>query len=174
MFPRQPLALVHPWLSLTLAILLLIAACSPSPSDLPQSAAEAATATRTSKPTLTPTQTDTRTTTPTTTDTLTPTLTATPSETPTPSDTPTMTPTATPEAVTATASEDANCRLGADVAFIYTATFSKGTMARVDGRNSAKTWLWIQMEGYSSHCWLVTSAAILNGDLDTVPRVPSD
>ncbi len=47
-------------------------------------------------------------------------------------------------------------------------------MARVDGRNYAKTWLWIQIEGYAYHCWVVTSGAVVNGDLDQVPRVPSD
>jgi hypothetical protein len=64
--------------------------------------------------------------------------------------------------------------LGPDVVYLYNVTFDEGTLARVDGRNSAKTWLWIQIEGYDHHCWIIASAAVLDGDIDLIPRVPSD
>ena len=168
------MAWVRPSLTLSLPILLWLGACSLSANGLPPIAAQADTASPTSTTSTTPTHTPTSTTTPTTTETLTPTLTGTPTETPTATDTPTITPTSTPEAVTAVALEDANCRWGPDVVYLYAAKFAKGTTARVDGRNYAKTWLWIQIEGLPYHCWVVTSAASVTGDLDSVPRGPSN
>jgi len=44
----------------------------------------------------------------------------------------------------------------------------------VDGRDYAANWLWIQMEGFDYHCWVATSAVIVNGDLDSVPYGPMD
>jgi hypothetical protein len=172
MLIKRSFARVRP--SLALPLLLLLQACSPSPNPLPPSATQADLATQTSTPSHTPTQTATPSTTPTVTDTLTPSLTPTPTVTSTPTDTPTITATATPQPVNATAIENANCRLGADVAFLYNVTFDEGAIARVDGRNSAKTWLWIQIEGYDHHCWIIASAAVLDGDINQVPRVPSD
>jgi len=172
MLIRRLLPFVLP--SLALPLLLLMAACSPSPNTPSPSATQADVATRTSTPSLTPTRTATPSTTPTVTDTPTPSVTATSTVTSTPTDTPTITATATTQPVNATAIENANCRLGPDVAFLYNVTFDEGTIARVDGRNSAKTWLWIQIEGYDYHCWIVASAAALDGDINQVPRVPSD
>lgn len=163
---------LRPKTTAALAWILAIAGCtSAGPTAEPTPTLEPS---ATLTPTTTPTPTGTATVSPTLTDTPPPSATPTASDTPTPTDTPTVTATPSPEPVTATALENANCRAGPDPAYLYVASFSQGENASVDGRNSAKTWLWIQIEGYPFHCWVVASAASLSGDLNQVPRASVD
>lgn len=155
-----------------LAIALALSGCTSAGTTAQPTSTIKPSATQT--PTTTPTPTATATVSPTPTDTPLPSSTATASDTPTPTGTSTVTLTPAPEPVTATALENANCRAGPDPAYLYVVSFLEGETASVDGRNSAKTWLWIQIEGYPFHCWVVASAASLAGDLNQVPRASVD
>lgn len=132
------------------------------------------TPTFTSSPTPTYTPTDTPSPTFTPTDTPTPTNTSTNTPTFTPSNTPTETPTPTPEAAMVTAEQNVNCRWGPGSVYLWAALLPEGGKAKVDGRNYPSTWLWVQIEGYDYHCWVAASAVVFHGDMDSVPRVPTD
>jgi len=136
-----------------------------------------ATATPTAPSTATPTASPTNT--PTPTSTLTPSPTATPTSTPTPTNTPTITPTPTPEITTVTGKGNAYCRWGPGTAYIGSGVIlQEGETARVDGKNYAGTWYWIQIEGVEWHCWVAASEVTLNGDPASinfvVTRVPTN
>jgi hypothetical protein len=103
-----------------------------------------------------------------------PTNTPTNTETSTPIETPTETMTPTPEGVIVSAEQNINCRWGPHVAYLNAGLLPAGTSAQVDGRDYAATWLWIQMEGIAYHCWVAASAVVLQGDIDSVPRVSID
>jgi hypothetical protein len=111
--------------------------------------------------------------------TFTPSLTPTASDTPFPTSTststdiPTITPSVTPETATANAEQNVNCRWGASPAYLNAGLFQDGATARIDGRNYPATWLWIQMEGFTYHCWVAASADVVTGDLGSVPSVPT-
>lgn len=134
--------------------------------------------TATSIPTssFTPTQTNT----PTPSITLSPTNTQPPTNTPLPTDTPTSSATATvpytptPDAVTVKAEQNVNCRWGPGGVFLIAGLFREGAVAQVDGRDYGSHWLKIQMEGFSYRCWVATSAVVVQGDLETVLKVPGD
>jgi uncharacterized protein YraI len=131
--------------------------------------------------TLTPTTppTSTQTPMPTQTLTLTPSLTPTASDTPSPTSTatstdiPTITPTLTPETAIANAEQNVNCRWGPSSVYLNAGSFPDGATARIDGRNYAASWLWIQMEDFSYRCWVAASAVVVTGDLGSVPSVPT-
>jgi uncharacterized protein YraI len=116
---------------------------------------------------------------PTQTLTLTPSLTPTASEIPSPTSTatstdiPTITPTPTPETAAANAEQNVNCRWGPSSVYLNAGLFEDGATARIDGRNYAATWLWIQMDDLTYHCWVAASAIVVTGDLGSVPGVPT-
>jgi len=58
--------------------------------------------------------------------------------------------------------------------FLHAGLFAEGETAHVDGRNYAKTWLWIQQANTGAHCWVAASAVDILGDLESVPVVPTD
>ena len=124
--------------------------------------------TSTKDPTSTPTEI------PTSTFTLTPSATPTNTITSTPTKIPTGTFTATPEGVAVSAEQNVNCRWGPNVAYLNAGLLPAGASAAIDGRDYAATWLWIQMEGIAYHCWVAASAVLLQGDVDSVPRVSID
>ena len=149
-----------------------------------QSPSATTTLTASSTPTLTSTPTNTSTATisdtpvPTDTsvptDTPIPTDTALPSDTPVPTDTPTSAATPTLEGALVRAESNVNCRWGADTVYLVAGLFREGASTQVKGRNYAGTWLWIQMEGFSYHCWVAASAVVLEGSIDDVSRLPGD
>jgi len=96
-----------------------------------------------------------------------------PSITPTTTESPTTTPSLTPETASAVTEQNVNCRWGPSKVYMHAGLFADGSTARIDGRNYAGTWLWIQMEGYKYNCWVATSAVIISGDLDSVPNGPA-
>lgn len=159
---------------LAVALFMALEGCNLPAASAPPPPTDTGIPMATSTPSPIPTSTPTATASPTATDTASPSPTPTATDTPAPTDTPTITLTSTPEQVTATALENANCRWGPDAAYLYAAGFSKGEAARVDGKNYARTWLWIQLEGYPFHCWVVASAAAISGNLDQVPPGPND
>lgn len=200
MFPfRVP---VSKWvLGMTMILLLVVlGACNIPASKL----SVFATATLTPTMTFTPSQTSsvtpthTASSTFTVTSTFTPTNTITPSDTPIPSntpvpsethaptDTPTLTatplPTNTPtvtisptlEGASVSTEQNVNCRWGPNSVYLVAGLFREGATAQLDGRDWAGNWLWIQMEGFSYHCWVATSAVVVQGDLDSVKKLPGD
>jgi len=58
--------------------------------------------------------------------------------------------------------------------YLFSALLTEGSSARVEGRNYASTWLWVQIEGFAYRCWLAASAVVIRGDINTVPTVPTD
>jgi len=161
-------------------LVVVLGACNMPASNIlsPATATNTPTLTYTSSitPSPTATATATRTSTPTSTFTLIPsdTPTPTPSDTPLPTDTPTITPTPTPEKATASAEGNINCRWGPNTVYLVAGLFREGATAQVDGIDYGANWLWIQMEDFAYHCWVATSAVIVNGDLDSVPNVSTD
>ena len=103
-----------------------------------------------------------------------PTDTPTASATPSPAHTPTITLTPTPESATAEPEGNVNCRWGPNTVYLVAGLFREGAVAQVDGRDYGGNWLWIQMEGFSYHCWVATSAVIVTGDVDSVSLGPMD
>jgi hypothetical protein len=79
----------------------------------------------------------------------------------------------TPETATANAEQNVNCRWGPSPVYLNAGSFQDGATAWIDGRNYAATWLWIQMEGFTYHCWVAASAIVVTGDLESVPTVPT-
>lgn len=154
------------WLSI--AILLALAGCqissAPGASPTPQ-------ATATSLALSTPT--------PLPTDTLPPSATPLPSATPTVTLTPTFTltatisPTPTFDFPGATALEQANCRYGPGVAYLYSHGLYAGDRAEVHGRSASGAWLWLQPENLERHCWAAASVLEVVGDIMTVKVVQS-
>jgi len=143
-------------------------------------AVETPTRTPSQTPTASPTMTRTATSIPTATtipsQTPSPTPSATPiaSQTPTPSPLATITLTTTLEGASVTADQNVNCRWGPGTVFLHAGLFAEGETAHVDGRNYAKTWLWIQQANTGAHCWVAASAVDILGDLESVPVVPTD
>lgn len=168
----QPSQRMSARFSLALGLAFILAACSPAQDSSPAPPTETLPATPT--PSDTPTATPTETRTPIPTDTPTQTQTPSPSVTPSPAGTATLAPTPTSQVVMATGLESANCRWGPDPVYLYATSFAEGESARVDGRNSSNTWLWLQVEGYQFHCWVIASAVTVDGELDSVPRVSTD
>jgi len=111
---------------------------------------------------------------PTSTFTLTPSATPTNTITSTPTEIPTGTFTATPEGVSVSAEQNINCRWGPNVAYLNAGLLPAGASAAIDGRDYAATWLWIQMEGIAYHCWVSAFAVVVQGDLDSIPRISID
>jgi len=148
--------------------------------NMPQSAASMSSPTPTTTPEIAPslTSTDipsaTPTEIPTATSTLTPSTVPTITSTSTPTEIPTATQTPTLEGVTVSAEQNVNCRWGPNVAYLNAGLLQLGATAQVDGRDYAATWLWIQMEGITYHCWVAASAVAVQGNLDNVSRVSID
>jgi uncharacterized protein YraI len=177
---------IHRLTLLLLCIFLagLIGACNTSEEDTTSGSAgtntieltlpPSVTLSPTSLPTLTQTQT------PTQTFTFTPSLTPTAFYTPSPTSTatsteiPTLTLTLTPDTASANAEQNVNCRWGPSPVYLNAGLLQEGATARIDGRNYAATWLWIQMEDFDFHCWVAASAVVVAGDMGNVPNVPTD
>lgn len=179
---------------IVIVLLVVLGACNMPAGRLPFFATATHTPTLTFAPSQTSSVTPTLTasSTPTFTSTFTPTHTVTPSDTPIPSDTskPTDTPTRTDtplptetptlissptlEAASVSTEQNVNCRWGPNSVYLVAGLFREGAVAQLDGRDWAGNWLWIQMEGFSYHCWVAASAVIVQGDLDSVKKLPGD
>lgn len=64
-----------------------------------------------------------------------------------------------------------NCRYGPDTAYRYAWGLSEGDGAKLDGRNYASSWLWVQPHDASFHCWVTADAVTPNVDLSLVSVV---
>lgn len=122
------------------------------------------TVTQTPNPTATATYTPTPTITPSPTFTFTPTITSTPTITLTPS----ITPTPTFEFPDANVLMQANCRYGPGTAYLYAHGLYEGDHALVHGRTYNGTWLWVQPDDLTWHCWVSASVVEVEGDINTV------
>lgn len=67
--------------------------------------------------------------------------------------------------------EQANCRYGPGVAYLYRWGLYAGDRAEVHGRNATGTWYWIQPENLDSHCWASEIVFEQRIDPQTVPVV---
>jgi hypothetical protein len=131
------------------------------------------TATLATTPTFTSTITMTKTATPE--DTVEPSIVPTETTTPTPTETSIPMATLTPEGAVAISNQNANCRLGPGVAYLESGVaFHEGDRALVEGRNSnaGGSWLWVQIENVSFHCWVHASVADLNVELNSIKYLP--
>jgi hypothetical protein len=108
------------------------------------------------------------------TDTPAPTDTPPPTDTPAPTDTPTLAATPTLEGAVVRAESNVNCRWGPNTVYLVAGLFREGASAPVEGRDYAGNWLWIQMEGFSYHCWVAASAVLVDGNLDSISKLPGD
>ena len=168
-------------LSLIVLLIAIVACNLPSSSRLsPATTTHTSTLTFTASftPSFTPSPSETSTATstpvPTATITNSQTHTLTLTDTPIPTDTPTITLTSTLQNATVEADGNINCRWGPNTVYLVAGLFREGSIAQVDGRDYGGNWLWIQMEGFSYHCWVATSAVIVSGDLDSVSYGPLD
>jgi hypothetical protein len=171
---------MHRWLILFAFGLLLLAAGfvggsawaeRPTPTPTPTvTLTPAPSSTNTSIPTNTATSTQTATPTQTSTPTIThtATITLTPSTTPTPSQTPTITPT---PIVRARVLEQANCRYGPGVAYLYEWGLFETDRVTVLGRNQESTWVYVDPWTYLDFCWVSASVLEFEGDLGSVPQI---
>ncbi len=163
------------YLAVLLSLLMLLSACTDfsAPINLdeePVATSALPETTSTPVPTYTPViPTDTPT--PTFTLTVTPTSTATATSTAT--HTPTITQTPTPDTPYLTVAMQAHCRYGPGKAYLHAADLYPGDFALIDGKSGSGSWLWIQPEGISYHCWVAKSVVDVQGDLSTVPFVPT-
>jgi len=107
-------------------------------------------------------------------DTQVPTDTVTLTDTPLPTNTPSVTSSPTLEGATVSTEQNVNCRWGPNTVYLVAGLFREGATAQLDGRDWAGNWVWIQMEGFSYHCWVATSTVIVQGDLDSVKKLPGD
>lgn len=117
--------------------------------------------------TMNPTSTVTTTLTAAGTDTLTPSPSVTWTETPPPSMTPSpsVTPTATSVYPQIRVLEQANCRYGPGVAYLYAHGLYADDRGEVHGRNYSGTWLWIKPWNLDWHCWVAASVTEVSGDI---------
>ncbi len=145
-----------------LSLVLLIAACGPSPEE--QATMTATVWTATSTATLTPTNTATFTLTPS----LTPTLTYSPTATFTPSITPT--PTFAFPTVEVTAAQ-AHCRYGPNVAYLHAADLYAGDTGTVRSRWYLSKWLYVKFDKLDYFCWVAPSVVEVSGDIESVIRL---
>lgn len=181
-------------LSLSLLIAGLIAGCgAPGASDAPSTLpthSRTATATSTLTTTITRTRTRTPTPTPTAALTATPTLTPTrtavptftpvptwtprptvptwtpiPTWTPRPSRTPTITPTPTYDYPRGVVLEQANCRYGPGVAYLFEWGLYPGDRVRIHNRNEDGTWVYVDPNTYVGMCWVAARLLDIQGDI---------
>ena len=136
--------------------------------------------TTTPTPTTPPTATATPTHSPTPSATATATASLTPSPTEKPTDTqiptlagtPTITPTPSPTLpVKARVLEQANCRYGPGVAYLYEWGLYPGNRATVLGRNQDATWFYLDPWNYLDYCWAHISVLEFDGDPHSVPQI---
>lgn len=142
------------WMIILMSILL--AACGGVETAQPTATASATTLpSKTPAPTETPLPTGTATPTLTPTRTRPPTITRTPTITltPTVTPTPTISPTPTRDYPDVVVKEQANCRYGPSIAYLYRWGLYAGDTAEVHGRNWNGTWYWIKPFNLDSHCW---------------------
>lgn len=146
-------------LRMVLLSLLVVTACTPSPSQQATLAATAATATavswtRTPIPSMTFTATGTRT--------PTSAFTATPPPTSTISATPTF---AFPAV---TVNKQAHCRYGPSIAYLHAADLYPGDQGTVRGRYIYGKWLYIKFDKLNYFCWVAPSVVDVVGDISSV------
>ncbi|MBE0696031.1 MAG: hypothetical protein IH586_03825 [Anaerolineaceae bacterium] len=145
----------------TLLFPLLLAACGVASPAVPTITATVMADTMTPEPSATPipsatpSPTTTNTASPVPTQTQTPTVTLTPTITQTPTRSPTPTITVTPTRVypDVVVKEQANCRYGPSVAYLYRWGLYEGDTAKVHGRNWNGTWYWIKPFNLDTYCW---------------------
>lgn len=142
-------------------LLILLAACGPSPEE--QVTLTAAAWTETSTPSSTPTFTFT----PTPTLTFTPTIT----HTPTITFTPTITETPTFAFPTATVNKQAHCRYGPSTAYLHAADLYPGDTGSVRGRAMYSQWLYVKFDKLNYFCWVAPSVVDVVGDVSVLKRV---
>jgi hypothetical protein len=168
-------------LFVVLAAAVILSACAASPTIQPSptlppptlTPTSSATSTVTVTPAPTDTPTPTFTATHTATITLTPTVTLTPTitTTPTRTSTPTFTPSPTRDYPDVVVKEQANCRYGPSVAYLYRWGLYEGDTAEVHGRNWNGTWYWIKPFNLERHCWASEIVFKERIDPKTVPFV---
>jgi hypothetical protein len=155
-------------LLISLLLILALAACAvPTPPESP-----AATPTLTS-PTLPATQTPSLTPSPSATLTATITRTPTITQTPTITSTPTITPTPTfdfPDGVVK--EEQAFCRYGPGKAYLHAHSLVKGDHLLIQGRTSSGSWLWVQPDELTWHCWAAASVMEITGSIKNLRVQP--
>ncbi|HEX7973283.1 MAG TPA: hypothetical protein VF498_02660 [Anaerolineales bacterium] len=134
---------------------------TPVPSSTPSS-------TPSPLPTLTPTATLTETPTDTPTPTSTPTQTQTPTTIPTPTET--LTPTSQVPMVTVL--QQAYCQYGPGSAYLPAGDLFPGDVGEVNGRNAAKTWLFIKVLKNNRYCWVSGILVQVTGDLSRIQVQP--
>ena len=146
-------------------IVILLAACAPSPEQQATLVATALTATAD-----TWTRTPTSTLTFTSTNTSTPTFTFTPTETLTPSITPspTIISTATFAFPTVTVNQQAHCRYGPSGAYLHAADLYAGDVGTVRGRFAYSNWLYIKFDKLNYFCWVAPSVVDVVGDISKI------
>jgi hypothetical protein len=88
--------------------------------------------------------------------------------TPTISLTPTITLTPTIDFPDGVVLEQANCRYGPAVAYLFAAGLYAGDKVEIWGRNLSGTWLWVQPETIKYQCWVAASMLTIRGDVFTV------
>lgn len=138
-------------------LLILLAACGPSPE-------EQGTLTAAWTETSTPSSTPTFTLTPTATLTFTPTIT----HTPTITFTPTITETPTFAFPTVTVNKQAHCRYGPSTAYLHAADLYAGDVGSVRGRALYSAWLYVKFDKLNYFCWVAPSVVDVVGDVKTL------
>ncbi len=175
----------RPWQILAAAlVIVLLAGCSgpqarsapPTITEVVPTATATAVPTETESPTDTPVPTVTATSTPVATATRTasstPAATDTPSATFTPSLSPTPSASPTRDFPDVTVNQQANCRYGPGMAYLYRWGLYEGDTAEVHGRNWSGTWYWIKPFNLDSHCWASEIVFdVQQGDPKSVPYV---
>ena len=173
-YPRKP---IHPNRSpiapglLTVSILLLVAACGPSPEAQATMTATIQTATAAAwTETSTPTNTETPTTTftPTLTDTPTSTYTPTSTDTPTITSTPTITLTPTFDYPKVTVNKAAAaCKYGPAKPYLWASDLKAGDTGIVWGRAPyGSSWLYVKWDRFPRACWVSPSVVDVFGDVN--------
>jgi hypothetical protein len=145
-------------------IVLLLAACGPSPEEQAALTAAAITATaaswtETPTATFTPSSTSTATSTPTVT--FTPTITLTPTETATP----------TFAFPTVAVNKQAHCRYGPSSAYLHAADLYAGDVGTVRGRAVYSSWLYVKFDKLNYFCWVSPSVVDVVGDTSNINKV---
>jgi hypothetical protein len=146
-------------------MMILLAACAPSPE---QQATLVATALTATADTWTETPLPTSTFTPT--DTATPTFPLVPTDTLTPSITPSPTISATPTFAfpTVTVNQQAHCRYGPSAAYLHAADLYPGDVGTVRGRFLYSKWLFVKFDKIDYFCWVAPSVVDVVGDISKI------
>ncbi|MEW6567913.1 MAG: hypothetical protein AB1449_07065 [Chloroflexota bacterium] len=94
-----------------------------------------------------------------------PTWTAIPTWTPRPSRTPTITPTPTYDYPRGVVLEQANCRYGPGVAYLFEWGLYPGDRVRIHNRNEDGSWVYVDPNTYVGMCWVAARLLDIQGDI---------